>query len=75
MAALEIPEAANRARLRRLRGKAKWRLQLRDLEHGDSLTLTLHRLPWPGRYVDSDHREHSAAGLARFLRQLFLHAP
>ena len=41
--------------------KAKWRLQLRDLEHGDSLTLRLYKLPWPARYAGGDGTEYSAA--------------
>lgn len=59
---------------RRPRGRAKWRLQLRDLEHGDSLTLTLHRLPWPARYVDTDGHPHSAASLGRALTAVLRHA-
>jgi hypothetical protein len=59
----------------RPRGRAKWRLQLRDLEHGDSLTLTLHRLPWPARYVDTAGRAYSAADLGRMVARLLTAAP
>ncbi len=61
-------------RLQRTRRRAKWRLQLRDLEHGDSLTLTLHRLPWPARYVDAAGHPHSAASLGRALTAMLRHA-
>ena len=36
------------------RSKAKWRLQLRDEENGDSFTLRFYRSPWPGRWVYSE---------------------
>jgi len=65
-------EVQHRERCRR--AKAKWRLQIRDLEHGDSLTLLLYQLPWPARYAGSDGRQHSAAGLGRFLATLFTQA-
>jgi hypothetical protein len=50
----------------RPRPKAKWRLQLRDLEHGHSLTVHLYRTPWPGRWV------HDAGGfpLGELFRRL-----
>lgn len=56
------------------RSKAKWRLQIRDIEHGDSLTLLLYRLPWPARFIGSDGKEYSAARLGRFLSTLLTHA-
>jgi len=56
------------------RAKAKWRLQIRDLEHGDSLTLLLYQLPWPARFVGSDHAEYSAAKLGRIVATLLTHA-
>lgn len=56
------------------RSKAKWRLQIRDLEHGDSLTLLLYPLPWPARFVGSDGKEHSASGLGRFISTLLAKA-
>ena len=56
------------------RAKAKWRLQIRDLEHGDSLTLLLYQLPWPARFVGSDGKDYSAAKLGPFLSALFTHA-
>lgn len=56
------------------RAKAKWRIQIRDLEHGDSLTLLLYQLPWPARFSGSDGRQHSAAGLGRFLATLLTQA-
>jgi len=65
-------EVQHRERCRR--AKAKWRLQIRDLEHGDSLTLLLYRLPWPARYAGSDGREHSAAGLGRSVATLLREA-
>jgi hypothetical protein len=65
-------EVQHRERCRR--AKAKWRLQIRDLEHGDSLTLLLYRLPWPARFAGSDGAEYSAAKLGRFLAALFTHA-
>ncbi len=57
-----------------LRAKAKWRIQIRDLERGDSLTLLLYRLPWPARFIGSDGREHSASSLGRFLSTLLTQA-
>lgn len=36
------------------RGRAAFVIQIRDLEHKDSLTLRLHRLPWRGRFVCAD---------------------
>ena len=59
----------------RARTRAKWRLQIRDLEYGESLTLSLSRLPWRGRYVDAERREHSARSLARLVQALLTHAP
>ncbi len=56
------------------RAKAKWRLQVRDLEHGDSLTLLLYKLPWSARFSGSDGRQHSATGLGRFLSTLLTQA-
>lgn len=56
------------------RSKAKWRLQIRDLEHGDSVTLLLYQLPWPSRFIGSDGKEHSAAGLGRFVSTLLTQA-
>lgn len=56
------------------RAKAKWRLQILDVEHGDSFTLLLYRLPWPARFVGSDGNQHSAAGLGKFLATLLIHA-
>ena len=61
-----------KVRVRRL--KAKWTLSVRDEEHGDSFTLKLYRLPWKGRYVGSDHREHSANQLGRMVSVLLTHA-
>jgi hypothetical protein len=65
-------EVQHRERCRR--AKAKWRLQIRDLERGDSLTLLLYRLPWPARFVGSDGAEHSASKLGRFLSVLLTQA-
>jgi hypothetical protein len=56
------------------RAKAKWRLQIRDLERGDSLTLLLYRLPWPARFVGSDGKQHSAAEVGRFVSTLLSQA-
>lgn len=56
------------------RAKAKWRLQIRDLEHGDSLTLLLYRLPWPSRFLGSDRKEYSASKLGRAVALLFAQA-
>lgn len=50
-----------RTKLRLRRAKAKFRIQIRDLEHGDSLTLLLYKLPWPARFIGSDRKEYSAA--------------
>lgn len=47
------------------RVRAKWRVQIRDLERGDSLTLRLYRLPWPARYVGCDGRDYSAAAVGK----------
>lgn len=54
--------------------RAKWRIQIIDLEHGDSLTLTLHRLPWRARYIDSQGAEYSAAQIGRAVAALLTHA-
>jgi hypothetical protein len=67
-------ESERRLRMPRIRTKAKWRIQIRDEEHGDSLTLTLYRLPWPARYVDGDNQEHSARSLGRGIATLLTHA-
>ncbi len=56
------------------RAKAKWRIQIRDLEHGDSVTLLLYQLPWPARFVGSDGKERSASGLGRSLTTLLVQA-
>ncbi len=68
------PERAVAPRRPHPRGRAKWRLHLRDLDHGDSLTLTLHRLPWPARYVDTAGQPHSAASVGRAVATLLQHA-
>jgi len=57
------------------RSKAKWRLQLRDLEHGDSLTLRLYRLPWPGRYTGCDKKQYSAAQVGKIVARILNQAP
>ena len=62
-------------RLGHLRGRAKWRLQIRDLEHGDSLTLTLHRLPWPASYVDAEGVRHSARSIGKVITTILTQAP
>ena len=64
------PPPETRRRLPHPRGRAKWRIQIRDLEHGDSITLTLHRLPWPARYVDMEGQQFSAAKLGKAIRVL-----
>ena len=64
-----------RCKIRVRRARAKWRLQLRDLEHGDSLTLLLYRLPWQSRYADSDGKEHSAAELGSLVSGILTEAP
>lgn len=63
------------SRLKVRRGRAKWRIQIRDLEYNDSLTLTLHRLPWPARYCDDHHREWSARQIANAVKVLLTSAP
>ena len=63
------------AKIRVRRSKAKWRLQLRDLEHGDSLTLRLYKLPWPARYVGCDGQEYSAAQIGRIVARILTQAP
>jgi hypothetical protein len=65
-------EVQHRERCRR--AKAKWRLQIRDLEHGDSLTILLYRMPWPARFIGSDGAEYSAAKLGRFMSMLLTQA-
>ena len=45
--------------------RPKWRIQIADTESGRTRTWTLHKLPWPGRYVDAEHREFSAAKFGR----------
>lgn len=69
----QVKRTRNKINVRR--SKAKWRIQIRDLEHGDSLTLLLYRLPWPARYVDAQGKEFSAAKLARMLVLLLAEAP
>jgi hypothetical protein len=66
-------EHERRLRIPHPRTKAKWRIQIRDEERGDSLTLTLYRLPWPARYVDSENQEHSARSLGRGIAALLVH--
>ena len=66
-------ENERRRRIPHPRAKAKWRIQIRDEEHGDSLTLTLYRMPWPARYVDNENQEHSARGLGRGIAALLVH--
>src|ERR1035441_2435218 len=63
------------AKVRRRREKAKWRLQLRDLEHGDSLTLRLYQLPWPARYAGGDGRKYSAAQIGKIVARILTQAP
>ena len=63
------------AKVRLRRSKAKWRLQLRDLEHGDSLTLRLYKLPWPARYAGGDGREYSAAQIGKTVARILTQAP
>jgi len=72
--AAPAPPAEPARRVFRPRGRAKWRLQVRDLEHGDSFTLTLHRLPWPARYVATQGGEYSAAQLGRVIARLLTDA-
>ena len=55
------------------RGRAKWRVQVRDLEHGETLTLNLYRLPWPARYVAAQGGEYSARQIARAIGALLTH--
>ena len=47
-----------RTKIRMRRSKAKWQLQLRDLEHGDSLTVRLFRSPWPSQWIISDRAKN-----------------
>lgn len=65
-------EVQHRERCRR--AKAKWRLQIRDLEHGDSLTLLLYQLPWPARFVGSDGAEYLASKIGRSLATMLTQA-
>ncbi len=72
MASIEVkPEKASRVFVPRV--KAKYRLQIRDLEHGDSITITLYRLPWPARYVDGDGCEYSGSMIGRGIGALLIH--
>jgi hypothetical protein len=64
------PTDANRRKLRRPRSRARFRISIRDLLVGDSLTLTLTELPWPGRFVTAEGEAISAAQLCR----MFQHA-
>jgi ribosomal protein L18 len=63
------------ARIRVRRSRAKWMIQIRDLEHGDTLTIRLYRLPWPARYASSEGKEYSAAALGKIVRQMLTSAP
>lgn len=67
------PEASSRKSYQP-RSAAKWRIQVRDLERGDSLTLTLHCLPWPARFVAAQGGEYSAAQIGRGITALLTHA-
>ncbi len=54
---------------------AKWTIQIRDRENGDSITISLHRLPWPARYVDTEGRNHSAASVGKMVATMLRDAP
>ena len=57
------------------RTKAKWRIQIRDLEFGDSLTLTLTKLHWKARYLDSDYQKFSASQIGKIINNILKNAP
>ena len=42
-----------RTKIRLRQSKAKWCLQLRDLEHGHSLTVRLFKSPWQNQWIIS----------------------
>jgi len=46
------------------RSRARFTLQIRDHSVGDSLTLNLHRSPWPNRWL-CEQGEFSSAKLGR----------
>ena len=72
----QIAEIRRSARhVRSFRSKSKWRIQITDCEHRDSLTLNLYRLPWPGRYIDADHRELSASKVSKVVHLFLTQAP
>lgn len=52
---------------RRQRTKSRITIQIRDHFHGDSLTLSLKRAPWPNRWV-CEHGEFSSAHLGKAVR-------
>ena len=64
-----------RFKVRRHRAKAKWLIQVRDLEHGDSLTIRLYPLPWPARFAGSDGHEHSVASIEKVVHDILTQAP
>lgn len=60
---LATEERPGRCRIPR-RSRARFTLQIRDHAVGDSLTLNLHRSPWPNRWL-CEHGEFSSAKLGR----------
>lgn len=49
--------------------RARFTIQIRDHQHGDSLTLNLHPSPWQNRYLCAQG-EFSAAHLGRVVTLL-----
>lgn len=62
-----------RRKIRMPRSLARFRITIRDEKIGDSLTLSLTQLPWPGRFLDSDRNELSTAKVCRMVRETLNH--
>jgi hypothetical protein len=68
-----VIESESGALFRPPRSHARFRLQIRDLKIGDSLTLSLTELPWRGRFFTSDGQELSTAGICRAIAAILNH--
>lgn len=74
---IERGEAATEAQrprnVRRPRGRARFWISIRDRKIGDSMTLSLSELPWPGRFVDSRGQQLSTAQICRAVKTILNH--
>jgi len=51
------------------KGRARFTIQIRDHAVGDSLTLNLHRSPWPNLWL-CEHGQFSSAKLGRVVTRI-----